>query len=193
MLAYYDPTKPLVISCDASLYTIEQFLHRKTDGSMIVFASQTLGSAEWKCAQLNREELTVVFPTQHFQKFITGRMATFYTDHQQLLGILCYIEPVPRSCQPAWHVGVSNCLRMTTTLRNDWPRFTRMQTPSVSFPSRTKSRNLPLQQICLWSTPSQNNHSLRPLSRRRQGTRCSHSCTLLCKPAQLSLSAVAEA
>lgn len=110
MLAHYDTDKPLVILCKTSPCGIGAVLAQEGSRGRevpIAFASRVLGLAEQNCVQLDREGLAVVFAAQHFYKFIVGRKAPFYTDHQLLLGILGSTMPVLSHCSARWCIRLS--------------------------------------------------------------------------------------
>ena len=64
ILTHFDPTRALILACDASPYGIGAvLLHRTEDGldKPITFSSRTLAPAEKKYSQLEKEGLAVVF------------------------------------------------------------------------------------------------------------------------------------
>ena len=103
VLVHYNPTKPLVVACDASPYGLGAVLaHVMPDGSErpVSFASRTLTPAEKNYSQLDREALAVVFATKKFHLFLYGKRFTLYTDHKPLLGIFGPSRGVPEITSP---------------------------------------------------------------------------------------------
>ena len=71
ILVHYDPTKSVVLACDASPYGLGAVLSHKFgngEENPIAFASRSLASAEKQCYQLEKEALAIVFGVKHFHQ-----------------------------------------------------------------------------------------------------------------------------
>ena len=98
LLVHYDPSRPLLLACDASPYGVGAVLsHKMSDGSEqpVYFASRSLSKAEQNYSQLDKEGLAVVFGVKKFRQFLYGRQFTIITDHRPLLGLLGEGKPIP--------------------------------------------------------------------------------------------------
>ena len=87
LLVHFDPSKDLILSCDASPYCVGGVLsHKMEDGSekRIAFTSRTLSDAEKKYSQLEKEALAIVFSVKRFHQYLHGRQFSICSDHQPL-------------------------------------------------------------------------------------------------------------
>jgi len=75
LLIHYDPTKQLLVACDASPLVLSAMLsHIMPDGQErpIAYTSRTLMAAERGYSQLEKEGLAVVFPVTKFHNYLYG-------------------------------------------------------------------------------------------------------------------------
>lgn len=90
VLAHFDPSLPIGISCDASEVGVGAVLfHRYSDGSErpIANVSKTLTTTQRKYSQIQKEALAIIFALQKFHQFLYGRHFILVTDHKPLLAL----------------------------------------------------------------------------------------------------------
>jgi len=90
VLAHFDPSNPIGISCDASEIGIGAVLfHRYPDGSErpIANVSKTLSSTQKKYSQIQKEALAIIFALNKFHQFLYGRHFILVTDHRPLISM----------------------------------------------------------------------------------------------------------
>ncbi|UYV65657.1 hypothetical protein LAZ67_3004985, partial [Cordylochernes scorpioides] len=85
ILTFFDPTKPITISSDASQYGISTVLMQ--GGQAIEYASFSLNATQRKYAQIEKELLAIVFGCERFQYYIWGNDVIVEADHKPLLSI----------------------------------------------------------------------------------------------------------
>ena len=71
VLGYYDPSKPLTLSVDASSKGLGAVLFQ--DGKPLAYASRALTPTQQRYAQIEKQTLAIVYGAQKFHQFIYGR------------------------------------------------------------------------------------------------------------------------
>ena len=87
VLAHFDPSCPVGISCDASESGVGAVLfHRYKDNSErpIANASKTLTDAQKRYPQIQKEALSIIFALKKYHQFLYGRPFILVTDHKPL-------------------------------------------------------------------------------------------------------------
>ena len=98
VLAHYDPSQQIGISCDASASGIGAVLfHRHQDGGErpISNASKTLTDAQGHYSQIRKEALAIIFVLKKFHQYIYGRNFILVTNHKPLLALFGPTTPTP--------------------------------------------------------------------------------------------------
>ena len=98
ILAHFDPTMEIGISCDASSVGIGVVLfHRYSDGNerSIANASKTVTSKQRRYSQIQKEALAVIFGLKKFHQYLYGRHFILITDHKPLIAIFGPSNGVP--------------------------------------------------------------------------------------------------
>ena len=87
LLVHYDPTRELVLACNASPYGVGAVLSHKSEDRQdqpIAFASRSLAPAEKKYSRLDKEALAIVFGVKCFPQYLFRRRFTILSDHKPL-------------------------------------------------------------------------------------------------------------
>ena len=98
LLIYFDPEKPLVLSCDTSPYGIGAILSHAVDGSEqpVAFASRTLAKAEQNYSQLDKEALAIIFGVKRFHEYLVEHTFTIISDHKPLQYLFNEKKAIPQ-------------------------------------------------------------------------------------------------
>ena len=90
VLAHFDPSCPVGISCDASESGVGAVLfHRYKDNSEhpIANASKTLTDGQKRYPQIQKEALSIIFALKKYHQFLYGRSFILVTDHKPLISM----------------------------------------------------------------------------------------------------------
>lgn len=98
VLAHYDPSKPITVSCDASPYGIGVVMSIVLDNGderPCAYASRTLTASEKNYSQIEKEGLAIIYAIAKFHKYLYGRKFTLITDHRPLTTIFGPKKGIP--------------------------------------------------------------------------------------------------
>ena len=89
VLAHFDPSLPIGVSCDASSVGIGAVFHRFPDESErpITNVSKTLSETQQKYSQIQKEALSIIFALRKFNQYLFARKFILVTDHKPLLAL----------------------------------------------------------------------------------------------------------
>ena len=86
MLKYFDVTKPITISCNASPTGLGAVLLEEE--SPVEYTSRSLTDSESRYAQIEKELLAVQFSLERFNQYTYGKNAIVESDHKPLESIV---------------------------------------------------------------------------------------------------------
>lgn len=103
VLAHFDETAPIILSCDASPYGVGcvlSLVDRHLGERPVAFYSRSLTETQKRYSQTDREGLAVVMGVRRFHHLLAGRDFVIRTDHKPLLGMLGENKPLPLMASP---------------------------------------------------------------------------------------------
>lgn len=95
LLQYPDPSKPFILTTDASNVALGAVLSQGTVGSdkPVAYASRTLSDTEARHSTIERELLAIIWAVKHFRPYLFGQKFQIYTDHRPLAWLYSLKEP----------------------------------------------------------------------------------------------------
>ncbi|XP_057332043.1 uncharacterized protein K02A2.6-like [Microplitis mediator] len=95
---YFDPSKPIIVTCDASPWGLGAVLAHETQTMgyrPVMYAARTLNKSEKNYSQIDREALAIIFAVKSFHQYIYGLRFTLGSDHKPLMYIFGEKKGVP--------------------------------------------------------------------------------------------------
>lgn len=86
VLTYFDVTKPVTVSCDASKSGLGAMLLQ--DEKPIAFASRSMTETETRYANIEKELLAILFGLERFHQYTYGKHVIVESDHKPLEAIV---------------------------------------------------------------------------------------------------------
>ncbi|MCG7876437.1 MAG: RNase H-like domain-containing protein [Candidatus Thiodiazotropha endolucinida] len=86
VLKYFDVSKPVTISCDASQSGLGAVLLQ--DNKPVAYASRSMTDAETRYAQIEKELLAVLFGMERFHQYTYGKEVSVECDHKPIESIV---------------------------------------------------------------------------------------------------------
>ncbi|XP_063933135.1 uncharacterized protein K02A2.6-like isoform X2 [Zophobas morio] len=99
VLEHFDPSRPIILSTDASHYGIAAILsHKTTNGDLkpIAFISRTLSKAEGNYSVLDKEALAIYWATSKLRTYLLGHSFEIHTDHKPLIYLFGEQKGIPQ-------------------------------------------------------------------------------------------------
>lgn len=89
-LAFFDPSKQIIVSADASSYGLGACLQQMSNNQreIVAYVSRSMTSTERQYAQIEREALALTWALEKFSEYVIGLNLILETDHKPLLQIL---------------------------------------------------------------------------------------------------------
>ncbi|KAJ8896940.1 hypothetical protein PR048_002286 [Dryococelus australis] len=85
VLQYFDPHEPVTVSVDVSMKGLGAVLFQAN--GPVAFAPKSLSQTQQKCAQVEKEQLDILYGCERFHQYIYGRKVVVETDHKPLEAI----------------------------------------------------------------------------------------------------------
>ena len=90
-LAWYDATKPMIISADASSYGLGATLQQEEGNGnrkVVAYASRSMTDCESRYAQIEKEALALTWACDRFAQYVMEVYILLETDHKPLIPLL---------------------------------------------------------------------------------------------------------